>query len=347
MPEYKTPFSRDYWRTAAGELKKPKMLVFAALMIALRVALKPAGIDLGPGMRINTAFVINAMGAMTFGPVVAMAAAVVSDTLGYLYFPNGPYFFPYILEEITGSLIFALFLYRTKVTPTRVILSRFCIDFFVNILLHAPITVLYYHLVVGKSYAAFQIPHIVKNLCMFPVEGFLLTLFLSLMLPILYRAKLVQDRGDGLRFTKRHVAMLASLFVVAAGCVVGYFFYDYNTANHAPRMDADPAAMAAYNDGLTREAEEQGLLEDGQIVVMNRVYKKYHGDTTVLFNVYDTTPETDLAKIRKGIRAKTAAKDETLQKTAEGEAVLAGDDADCVSSLTIEPAAPQDPAAAK
>ena len=38
---YPHPFSKAYWRDAAAELKDTKMLVFAALMIALRVA--PAG----------------------------------------------------------------------------------------------------------------------------------------------------------------------------------------------------------------------------------------------------------------------------------------------------------------
>ena len=337
MPLYKTPFSRDYWRTAAQELKNPRMLVFAALMIALRVALKPVGFNLGPGMRINTAFVVNALGAMTFGPVVAMLAAAVSDTIGCFLFPTGPYFFPFIFVEITGSLIFALFLYRAKVTPTRVILSRFCIDFFVNILLNAPIMALYYHLFMGKSYAMFQLPHIIKNLCMFPVESFFLTLFLALMLPILYKTHLIFDNGEDLRFNRKHAAVIVTLFIVAASCVVVYFFYDYNTANHAPRMDHKPAAMAAYNEGLTDAADQQGLLEDGQIIIMNKVYKHFHGDTTILFNVYDTTPETDLAKIRHGVRATTVKNDPTLTKIATGEATLLLDDAAQVTNLTITP----------
>ena len=37
---YKTPFTPAYWRDAAAEMKDTKMLVFAALMIAIRVALK-------------------------------------------------------------------------------------------------------------------------------------------------------------------------------------------------------------------------------------------------------------------------------------------------------------------
>lgn len=337
MPLYKTPFSRDYWRTAAQELENPRILVFAALMIALRVALKPVGFNLGPGMRINTAFVVNALGAMTFGPIVAMLAAAVSDTIGCFLFPTGPYFFPFIFVEIAGSLIFALFLYRTKVTPTRVILSRFCIDFFVNILLNAPIMALYYQLILGKSYAMFQLPHIIKNLCMFPVESFCLTLFLSLMLPILYKLHLIYDNGENLRFNRKHAAVIISLFLVSTACVVGYFFYDYNTANHAPRMDHKPAVMAAYNEGLTDAADQQGLLEDGQIIIMNKVYKQFRGDTTILFNVYDTTPETNLEKIQHGVRAKTVKDDPTLTKIATGEATLIRDDTDMVTNLTITP----------
>ena len=35
---YAHPFCRDYWRDAAAEFKDTRVLIFAALMIALRVA---------------------------------------------------------------------------------------------------------------------------------------------------------------------------------------------------------------------------------------------------------------------------------------------------------------------
>ena len=41
---YSHPFSRAYWKDAASELKDTKMLVITALMIALRIALKPLAI---------------------------------------------------------------------------------------------------------------------------------------------------------------------------------------------------------------------------------------------------------------------------------------------------------------
>lgn len=97
---YQTPFSKAYWRDAAMELKDIRILVFAALMIALRVALKSLGIPIAADLKINIAFFINALGAMVFGPVVAILAAAVSDTLGCLLFPTGVYFFPFIFTRV-------------------------------------------------------------------------------------------------------------------------------------------------------------------------------------------------------------------------------------------------------
>ena len=212
---YPHPFSRSYWRDAALELKDTKILVIAALMIALRVALKGLAIPLAPNLKINIAFFVNAMGAMIFGPVVAAVSAAVSDTLGCLLFPQGVYFFPFIFIEIAGSVIFALFLYRAKVTATRLALSRFCIDFFVNILLNMPIMALYYKVVLGKSYTWMQLPVIAKNLCMFPVEAILLIAFMSVMVPLLYRQRLIYFSGEGLKMTKKLALGLTGLFLAA------------------------------------------------------------------------------------------------------------------------------------
>ena len=79
---YKTPFSKAYWRDAAAELKDTKMLVVTALMIALRIALKPLAIPLGPQLSIQTAMLATALGAMIFGPVMAIPAAMISDKIG-------------------------------------------------------------------------------------------------------------------------------------------------------------------------------------------------------------------------------------------------------------------------
>ena len=228
---YPHPFSRAYWRQAASEFKSRRMLIFAALMIALRVALKPLGIPIAADLRINVAFFINAYGAMVFGPVVAIFAAAVSDTLGCMLFPTGPYFFPFIFIEIAGSLIFALFFYRARVTAARVILSRFCIDFFVNIVLNTPVMWLYYSMVMGRNYAIFDLVRIVKNLVMFPIESALLILFLQMVIPPTRKLGEIYSDTDALRFTRRNIAVLCALLAVGIAAVTGYAIYSYNTTS--------------------------------------------------------------------------------------------------------------------
>ena len=83
---YTTPFCKAYWRDAAAELKDLRMLVFAALIVALRVALKTVvRIPLAPSLDITPAFLANALGAMVYGPVVgAVCIPVASACVGFL-----------------------------------------------------------------------------------------------------------------------------------------------------------------------------------------------------------------------------------------------------------------------
>ena len=228
---YKTPFSAAYWRDAAMELKDTKMLVFAALIIALRVALKTlVKIPLAPNLDITPAFLANALGAMVYGPVVGGLAAIISDVLGVLL-RGDTYFLPYVLTEIAGSVIFAMFFYRQKITPTRVILSRFCICLFVNILLQTPIDILFQKVMYGKSSYVLTLPRIFKNLYMFPIESVVLTLFLRVMQPITTRMRLTYVKSEGLHFNKKQVALLLGLVLLGTASVFGYLFIHYDTTS--------------------------------------------------------------------------------------------------------------------
>ena len=261
---YPHPFSKAYWRDAASELKDTKILAFAALMIAVRVAMKLLYIPLAPGLRINTAFVANALGAMVFGPVVASLCAVVTDILGYLMNPEGFYFIPFLFQEVAGSVIFALFLYRTKATPVRAMLSRFCICVFCNMVMQIPFNMWYYHVLYEgeKTYTlAMALPGVIKNICMFPIESVALTLFLSIMVPITNRMGLTftgADAKEALKFSKKQLVLLAVLFVVAVGSLLGYMNYYYNTTNLITKSEGTQRydANCAVTKGLVDSTDE-------------------------------------------------------------------------------------------
>ena len=236
---YKTPFSLAYWRDAARELKDIKMLVVTALLIALRIALKPAAIPLGPQLNIQTATLATALGAMIFGPVVAIPATMISDTIGFMIWPTGDYFLPFMLTEIAGTMFYALFLYRAKVTPIRVMLARFCICFFVNVVLQQIIYAWYYTYIGNPDGAKEAImgimttTRIFKNLALFPIEAVVITLFLKVLIPVARRAKLVFTPETDMSITKKEIVALAILVVIGAVSATGYLAYRYSTTSRS------------------------------------------------------------------------------------------------------------------
>lgn len=246
---YKTPFTPAYWRDALSEMRDTKMLVITALMVALRIALKPLAIPLGPSLNIQTATLATALGAMIFGPVMAIPAAIISDTIGFMIYPTGDYFLPFVLTEIAGTLIYALFLYRTKVTPTRVMLARFCICFFVNVVLQQFVYAWYYTWIGSPEEAKesimgiMTVTRIFKNLAMFPIESVVLTLFLKVLLPVTRRAKLTYCADADMRFTKKQMVTLICLMLVGVVTASGYLGYRYsNTSRSADYSDKQRVA---------------------------------------------------------------------------------------------------------
>ena len=242
---YANPFSKAYWRDAAAELKDTRMLVVTALMIALRIALKPLAIPVGPQMSFQTAMLATALGAMIFGPVAAIPAAIISDTVGFMIYPTGDYFLPFVLTEIASTMINALGLYRSKVSPTRVMLSRFFICFLVNVVLQQ-IIYAWYYMWIGNPESAKNailgittISRIFKNLFFFPIETVVLTLFLKFLLPVTQRAGLTYCRNADMTFTKKQVIAMVCLMLVGIASAIGYLNYRYDTSSRSADYGAE------------------------------------------------------------------------------------------------------------
>ena len=71
---YKTPFSPAYWRDALADFKKPRTLVFSALMVAACVALSYLkSIPIVDNVRVTWGFLARALCALVGGPVNALA----------------------------------------------------------------------------------------------------------------------------------------------------------------------------------------------------------------------------------------------------------------------------------
>lgn len=334
---YQTPFCKEYWRDAAAEMKSTKTMVIAAMMIALRVATKGLAVPIAPNLDLfNIASFINALGAMIIGPVVAIPAAFISDFLGVLIWDGlGTYFLPYALQEIGSSLIWALLLYRAKPTPWRVMLGRFSICIFINVILGTSIDMLWQYVYYGQATLALTLPRIVKNTFMFPIESVVMTFFLGLMIPITNRMGLTYSGAtakEAMSFGKKQIALLVVLFVVGVASVSGYLVYNYNTENQASWLSA--AEKTELNTALTQEARAQGQISEDQVIIIRRVFKTLGQDEVdVVFDVYDVAEGADQSKMM-AYRSTDAKKDEALTAGAEGYAITSNKD---LSQVTLEP----------
>lgn len=302
---YKTPFCKGYWLDAFAELKDVRMLVFAALIIALRVALKMARIPLGANLDITPAFLANAIGAMIYGPVVGALGAIVSDFLGVML-RGDTYFLPYVLTEISSSVIFALFFYRQKITPTRAILSRFCICMLVNIVMQSYIDVLYAKVILGKETALLAVPRIIKNLAMFPIESVVLTVVLSAIQPVTARMHLTYAAAEKLTFGKKQIVLLVCLVLVAVVSVGSYPFYYYNHSGTSLSSGYSSEERMEANRSMLPLVIAESSFYDGKelVTVVESAYMKFpSGEMTYTVAIY----ELDRDQLNQNIADKKAA----------------------------------------
>lgn len=192
---FRHPFSARYWQTAAGELKELRKLTFAALCIALCVALSAIpSVPLWGGAKITWGFLARSVCAWVCGPVLGMVFAVAEDLLSFFLTGGGGYpFFPgYTLTTMLGVLIYSLFFYKSKITFCRVFLAKLLTNI-QNVLLGA------LWMAILNSNGRFSIEmwyasasgSALKNLICLPFQTLLLVVLFTALRPALARMKLV------------------------------------------------------------------------------------------------------------------------------------------------------------
>ena len=339
---YAHPFCVGYWRDAAAEFKDVKMLVITALMIALRVALKPLAIPLGPQMSIQTAMLATALGAMIYGPVVAIPAAMISDTIGFMIYPTGDYFLPFMLTEIASTMIYALCLYRAKPSATRVIIARFLICFVVNVVLQQLIFAWQYSYMGNPDKAKDTIlgmttvARLFKNLFFFPIESVVLTLFLSVLTPLTNRARLTYAGGDRLKFTVKNVIVLVLLAAIGAGSAVGYLTYYYDNNSITKDYTAEEVVEKNHEMHDIICQRESMVAADKTVAVIEYAEKPFWGkETTYEVALYQAVEGQEITDKMWSYKKTPASKDKNLVRIASATIVTDNDTGE-VLSFTIQ-----------
>ena len=190
---YRTPFSAPYWRGANRAVGSVKLLVFAALMIAMARALSLIPSIPIAHTKLSFGFLARALCALVCGPVLGLLYGFAEDILGFILQPTGEFFFGYTLSTMAGMLVYALCFYRARITVLRLVVANLLVNVFVNAAMGSVWTMMIRQ---GGYWGWFTIS-LSKNLATILPKVLLLYILFQALLPILQRMDLIPKQTEG------------------------------------------------------------------------------------------------------------------------------------------------------
>ena len=158
-------------RDSLRALSRTRTITTAGLLLAIQMVLSSYGvIEVTDSLKISLAHLAIAPTAILFGPVVAGVQGALSDILGFMLKPTGPYFPGFTLSAALLGVIYGLLLYKTRRTTWQIIAARVIVCIFVNIGLNTVFLTLLY----GPSRLATLPLRVFKNLIQLPIDCLLL-----------------------------------------------------------------------------------------------------------------------------------------------------------------------------
>lgn len=180
------------FRESAKEFKNLRSLTTTAMFMALAVILRVISIQVTADIRITFAFIAIAVIAMLYGPVMAGAANISVDFIGFLLDNKSArgYYPPLALVTILAGVLYGIFLYRKEINVIFIALSRIVVVLICNLALNSYFIYTgfvnkHFELFSGKDITAFKVwitPRIIKNAIQLPVD----IVLLCVLLPVIF-----------------------------------------------------------------------------------------------------------------------------------------------------------------
>ena len=93
------------WKSSASHLKDVRYLSIMAVFIAIKVIIGSAYIPLSESLQIKFSFLAICVEASIIGPVAGMVSGMVTDLIGFMVAPSGPFFPGYTLSAMLTELV--------------------------------------------------------------------------------------------------------------------------------------------------------------------------------------------------------------------------------------------------
>ena len=169
---------RSQFSDSLRALSRTRTITTAGLLLAIQMVLSSYGvIEVTDSLKISLAHLAIAPTAILFGPVVAGLQGALSDVLGFMLRPSGPYFPGFTLTAALLGIIYGMLLYKTRRVTWQIIAARVIVCLFVNIALNTVFLTMLY----GPSRLATLPVRVVKNLIQLPFDCILLYAMLQVL----------------------------------------------------------------------------------------------------------------------------------------------------------------------
>ena len=126
-------------------LKSVRGIALCAMLIAISCVLGFAKFGIGQDVNITFFFLPISIAAVLLGPFPAIAVGGVSDLLGCIIRPTGPYFPGFTLNYMIIGLVYGIFFYSKKPKLWKIIVARLILAVVIDLVL----TPLWLHILYG------------------------------------------------------------------------------------------------------------------------------------------------------------------------------------------------------
>ncbi len=162
---------RAQFSESARSLRRTQTLTSVGVLLAIQMLLSSFGVfQLTESVKISLAHLALVPTAILFGPVAAGIQGALSDILGYLLRPSGPYFPGFTLTALLTGVLYGLLLYKTQRKYWQIVAARLLVVVLVNIGLNTVFLAMLY----GPAQWAALPLRIAKNALLFPIDCVLL-----------------------------------------------------------------------------------------------------------------------------------------------------------------------------
>lgn len=153
-------------------MSKIKKIVLTAILIAISIILNRFISIKTELLVISFTFVPIMMSAIWLGTKYSIIIASLSDLIGALLFPFGPYFPGFTLNAAISGLIYGLLLYNkgNEMTNKKLIIMLTISSVLQLFLVNVFLTPLWLKILYGKAYWAVLTSRIVAQIIMFPIH---------------------------------------------------------------------------------------------------------------------------------------------------------------------------------